>query len=114
MTLPAPRPRPAGRDADRRPARPGARADVRRAGAVIGDDLGAGLVDVAADGAGVRLTAPVAVGEAVRVSLLRRDGRVAAQVPAVVQWCRPVGGGLFAAGLWFDRRLGLTELADLT
>ena len=43
-------------------ARAGAKAEVRRLGPPLGPDLGAGLVDVSADGARVRLTAPATVG----------------------------------------------------
>jgi hypothetical protein len=106
-------PRPCGRAADRRRARPGSRADVRRVGEVIGDDLGAGLADVSEDGAGVRLTAPVTVGETLQVCLLRRDGHLAAKLRGRVHWCRPIGGGLYAAGLGFDQPLGLSQLAGL-
>jgi hypothetical protein len=113
MALPSATQRAAGRTGDRRPARPGSRAEVRRAAAADGADLGAGLTDVSADGAGVRLTAPAAVGEPLDVGLVRPDGQPAARTRAAVLWCRPIGGGLYAAGLAFDRRLGLTELADL-
>jgi hypothetical protein len=55
----------------------------------------------------------VVAGEELVVVLIRPDGRTLAPVRAVVQWCRPLGGGQFAVGLGFTRRLGLTELADL-
>jgi hypothetical protein len=113
MALPAaPRP-PARRANGRRPARAGARAEVRRVGSVVGGDLGAGLADVSADGAGVRLTAAVSVGEELAVALVRPDGRPAARRAGTVQWCRPVAGGQYAAGLGFDRPLSLAEVAGL-
>jgi hypothetical protein len=113
MALPLTEPRPTGRTGDRRPARVNSRADVRRVGSAVGDDLGAGLTDVSADGAGVRLTDAVVVGEELAVALVLPGGRVAARATGRVQWCRPIGNGMFAAGLGFDRPLGLTELASL-
>jgi hypothetical protein len=112
MTLPAAQ-RPAGRTGDHRPPRPGVWVDVRRLDAERGDDLGRGLTTIGPDGAGVRLSAAVAAGDELAVVLVRPDGRPVAPVRAVAQWCRPLGGGLFTAGLGFDRRLGLAELAGL-
>jgi hypothetical protein len=77
------------------------------------DDIGAGLTTVGSDAAGVRLSAAVTVGAELKVVLVRTDGRPQPPIGAIVQWCRPLGGGLFAVGLQFDRRLGLAELADL-
>jgi hypothetical protein len=81
--------------------------------AETGENLGLALTSLAADGAGVRLSAAVVAGEEVVVVAIRPDGRPLAPIRAVSQWCRPLGGGQFAAGLGFTRRLGLTELADL-
>jgi hypothetical protein len=106
-------PPPASRPADRRPARRGAKADVRRVGSAVGDDLAAGLTEVAPDGAVVRLTVAVSVGEELAICLVRPDGRLTARLTATVRWCRPIGGGLYAAGLRFDRGLRSTELAGL-
>jgi hypothetical protein len=89
------------------------RADVRRVSAETGENLGVALTSIAADGAGVRLSAAVIGGEELVVVLIRPDGRPLTPVRGVAQWCRPLGGGQFAAGLGFTRRLGLTELADL-
>lgn len=68
---------------------------------------------MSADGASVRLTAPVLPGDKLAIGLGRADGRVVTRLEAVVRWCRPLGGGLFAVGLEFDRPLTLTELAHL-
>jgi hypothetical protein len=84
-----------------------------RDGSAVGDDLAAGLTDVAADGAGVRLTTHVSIGEELAVAPVRPDGRVAARLTGTVRWWRPVGGGLYTAGLRFDRGLGSTELGGL-
>jgi PilZ domain len=113
MTLPTV-PRDSGsRSMDRRrPVRAGARTSVHRPNAEVAE-LGAGLLDVSPDGAGVRLTAPVGMGEELEVGLVRPDGRIVARLRAVVRWCRPIGGGLYAVGFRFDRALTLTELADL-
>jgi PilZ domain len=94
-------------------ARSSVRAEVRRPGPPAGPDLGAGLIDVSTDGACVRLTAPVAVGEAIRVRLRRRGARTAVEVPADVRWCRPEGGGVFLAGIRLKRPLTPVELALL-
>lgn len=102
-----------GRPGGHRAPRPGVRVEVRRLHVDPGDDLGRGLTTLGADGAGVRLSATVAAGDELAVVLIRSDGRPVAPVRAAVQWCRPLGGGLFTAGLGFDRRLGLAELADL-
>src|SRR5207248_5393843 len=53
----------------RRAARPGATVQVRRRAAGPSDDLANGLVDVSANGLGVRLEAQVAVGERVEMTL---------------------------------------------
>lgn len=111
LALPPVEPRPVGRPGSRRPPRAGVRADVRRPG--LDEDLAVGLVDVSADGGCVRVTAPFLPGDELEVALVRADGRVVARVPAEVRWCRPIGGGLFAAGLAFRRPLGLTELAEV-
>jgi len=114
MTLPAVTRRPPTRPANRRrPTRAGARAEVRRVGAVVGDDLSAGLADLSADEAGVRLKTAVSVGEELAVTLVRSDGRPAARRVGTVQWYRPVAGGLYTAGLGFDRPLSLAEVAAL-
>jgi hypothetical protein len=113
MALPTPGPRPSGREAARRPVRAGVRADVRRPGAEADADLGAALADVSADGASVRLTGPALIGDELDIAPVRADGRIAARVRAEVRWCRPIGGGLFAAGVGFRRRITLTELAEV-
>ena len=113
MALPAAEPGVAGQTGERRPARKGATADVRRAGPDLGPDLGSGLADLSSGGACVRLTAPVLSGDALAVALSRADGRLVARLTAEVRWCRPLGGGLFAVGLEFERPLSPTELAHL-
>jgi hypothetical protein len=109
---PSAAPQPVARGPRRKP-RPGCRADIRRGADRDGADLGAGLTDVGADGASVRLTAQAAPGELVEVVLVAADGRRAVTRAAEVRWCRPLGGGLFVAGRAFDRPFGLTDLADL-
>jgi hypothetical protein len=61
------------------------------------------LVDLSADGAWVRLSASVMTGERVVVGFGHADGEAAAHLPAYVRWSRPLGGGLFAAGLKFEQ-----------
>jgi hypothetical protein len=52
-------------------------------------------------------------GEQLVVGLIQSDGEAVARVPAHVRWSRPLGGGLFAAGLEFERPLTRAEMADL-
>lgn len=94
-------------------ARSGTRAEVRRPGPPVGPDIGAGLVDVSAVGARVRLTAPADVGEEVRIRLRRKGTRKSIEVAAEVRWCQPEGGGVFLAGLRLRRSLTPAELTDL-
>ena len=94
-------------------ARAGSKAEVRRLGPPLGPDLGAGLVDVSADGARVRLTAPAEVGQEVRVRLRRKGTRKSTDLMAEVRWCQPEGGGLYLAGLRLCRPLTPAELAEL-
>jgi hypothetical protein len=94
-------------------ARAGARAEVRRVGSARNPDLGAGLVDVSEDGACVRLTAPMESGEEVLVGLRPKGGRRGLRLRAEIRWCRPVGGGLYLAGLRLSRQLAEAEIAHL-
>lgn len=97
----------------RRLPRPGVEAVIRPARSGPGTSLAVGLSAVGPGAAGVRLSAPAAVGDAFDVVLVRADGRPLPLVRGLVQWCRPLGGGMYAAGLEFDRQLGPAELADL-
>jgi hypothetical protein len=103
----------AGRSCERGVIASGTRAEVRRLSAEEGFDFCAGLADLSADGARVRLTAPVMTGERLVVGLVHVGGREVAHVPGQVRWSRPLGGGLFAAGLEFDRPLTRVEMANL-
>jgi hypothetical protein len=94
-------------------ARAGVRTEVRRESPPDMADLGLGLIDVSADGARVRLTAPLELGEEVRVRLRRRGAKKALEVIAETRWCRPEGGGVYVAGLRLRRRLTPAELAHL-
>jgi hypothetical protein len=94
-------------------ARAGARAEVRRASPGREPDLGVGLVDVSADGVCVRLTAPMETGEGVLIGLRPKGGRRLLRLRAEIRWCRPVGGGLYLAGLRLARPLTAAEVAHL-
>ena len=73
-------------------ARVGVRTEVRRESPPDMADLGLGLIDVSADGAPVRLTAPLELGEEVRVRFRRRGPRRPSRsLP------RPAGAGRKAA-----------------
>jgi hypothetical protein len=109
-TAPAP-PVPAGR---RRPARPGAGVEVRRSGQARGPDLADGLVDLSADGLGVRLEVQMVSGEV--VDLILRPPGVAHAVhrSGQVRWCRPAAGGRYLAGISLARPLNQAEVDGLT
>ena len=106
---PAPPPRP-GR---RRPARSGAGIGLRRRAPGPAPDLADGLVDLSADGLGIRLDAPMIPGEAVEVTL-RAPGAVRTLVRAgEVRWCRPAAGGRYLAGVRLGRPLTPAEVDGL-
>lgn len=70
-------------------------------------------MNLGADGAGVRLSAPAVLGESLDIQITLADGTTTGMIQAEVRWCRPLGGGLFTAGIEFTRRLTLNELAGL-
>jgi PilZ domain len=113
MALPVADPLAVGRSRERRAPRDGTRAVVRRGGAELGPDVGAGLADLSVDGACVRVRASVEPGDELVVGLVGADGRAVVRAKARVRWSRPLGDGLFAAGLEFNRPLSRTELASL-
>jgi hypothetical protein len=69
-------------------------------------------LNISAEGVGIRLTVSVLPSDELQVTIFRADGSSIVRALGVVRWCRPMGGGLFAAGLLFPRRLTLTELAE--
>jgi hypothetical protein len=97
----------------RRPARGGARVEVRRGDLGLGPNLAAGLVDVSEDGAGVRLKAEVAVGDEVTIGLGRPGGGKMLANKGLVRWCRPDPAGGYQVGLSLRRRLTHADLMDL-
>ena len=103
----------AERPGRRRPARPGARAEVRRGVAGLGPDLCDRLVDVSEDGIGVRLTAQAFVGEDVEIGLQRPDSGKVVVVRGCVRWCRAAAGGYYQAGVRFARPLTAAEVSEL-
>jgi hypothetical protein len=93
-------------------AKVGARAEVRRL-ADMSVDLGAGLANLSEEGACVRVTVPMATGEKVELRLRRAGARRRLKVEAEIRWCRPLGGGLYIAGVRLARHLTPAEVADL-
>ena len=93
--IPTP-PSPSGR---RRPVRPGVGVEVHRAGQRGGPDLADGLVDLSADGLGVRLEVQMVPGEAVDVILWPPGAASGIRRPGQVRWCRPSAGGRYLAGV---------------
>ena len=114
MLLPVTKPpteRQSIREGHRR-ARPGIRVSMYRADVKGGPNLGAGLENLGAEGACVRLTAQVFVDDVLDIEFFLANEK-SIKVRSKVRWCRPIGGALFAAGVEFDRRLTLSELANL-
>jgi hypothetical protein len=97
------------RTQQRRPARPGVRAEVRRGSLGMGADFGLGLMDVSGDGLRVRLRAPVRTGEVVEMTLWSADGATRIRARGRVVWCRPATGIGFVAGVRLRRRLTAGE-----
>jgi hypothetical protein len=113
MTLPPTNPAPASPTGQRRSVRAGTKVDVRRVGSDATIDPGAALVNLGADGAGVRLSAPAVLREPLDIQITLADGTTTGMIRAEVRWCRPLGGGLFTAEIEFSRRLTLNQLAGL-
>jgi hypothetical protein len=113
---PAPAPAPVARAerraAQRRPARPGSRAEVRRGNLGMGPDLAVGLVDVSEGGAQVRLTCPLLPGEQIQIALWPPRGIRSVRMPATVCWCRTTGG-VVLAGVRLRERISPRDVAKL-
>jgi PilZ domain len=99
---------------DRRRARLGSRAEVRRGVLGMSPDLALKLVDVSESGAQVRLVAAVRQGDQVEVALWPPNNAQSVRGPAVVCWCIPTPTGEFRAGLRLRRRLTDEVLSLLT
>jgi len=97
---------------DRRKARPGARAEVRRGLLGMSPDLALKLVDVSEGGVQVRLVAAVRPGEQVEIALWSPGIPQSIRGPGVVCWCLPTPTGEFRAGMRLRRRLA-REILDL-
>lgn len=98
---------------DRRPPRPGARAELRRAGLGLQPDLAVGLVDVSRGGVKVRLRGHARRGDRFQVTLRAPTGAIAAHGPAEVSWCVVESEGTALAGLRFLYPLAGRQLAEL-
>jgi hypothetical protein len=95
--------------AERFRARPGSAGEVRVGWIGGGPDLGAGLVDVSAEGLQVLVRAPVRAGDRVLVGLTPPQfGWAVARVPAEVRW---YAGG--RAGVRLIRPLTEADLEKL-
>jgi hypothetical protein len=113
MELVLPRPDSNRRKGERRKARGDLLLVVQRDAAKVRENIGAGLNNISLQGAGLRLTAPVSIDEKLELTILRADEREAARVQAAVRWSKPIGGGLYAVGVAFDRKLTLIEFAHM-
>jgi hypothetical protein len=86
---------------------------VQRDSDKVADNIGVGLNDISLQGGGLRLIAAVSVGEKLELTILRADEGQAARVQAIVRWSKPIGGGLYAVGVAFNRKLTLREIAQI-
>jgi hypothetical protein len=100
------------RGADRRRARVGSRAEVRRGVLGMSPDLALKVIDVSESGAQVGLVVPLRAGEQVEVALWPPGGAQSVRGPAVICWCLPTATGEFRAGLRMRRRL-TAQVLDL-
>lgn len=97
----------------RRPARSGARAEVRKGVLGLGSDLGSELIDVSEDGLCVKLKAPLDAKQEVEVILRGPGVGKATKCTAEVCWCRPEPAGMYQVGLRLRSRLSYAILTDL-
>lgn len=94
------------RASDRRQARHGSRAEVRRGVLGMSPDLALKLVDVSEGGVQVRLVTAMRAGEQVEVGLWPPGDVQSIRGPGVVCWCLPTPTGEFRVGVRLRRRLG--------
>jgi len=52
-------------------------------------------------------------GDELQVTICRPNGSLVLSALGEVRWCRPMGGGLFMAGLRLTRHLTPSQLAEL-
>src|SRR5262245_16453390 len=99
--------------ARRRPARAGIGIEVRRFGQARGPELADALVDLSADGLGIRLEVQMVLGD--RVDITLRPPGAARPISRVgqVRWCRPDAGGRYLAGISLVHPLSPVELQAL-
>lgn len=93
------------RVADRRRARSGSRAELRRGLLGMSANLALKLIDVSEGGAQIRVLMQLRPGEQVEVALWPPGDVHAVRVPAVICWCLPTPTGEFRAGIRLRRRL---------
>jgi hypothetical protein len=105
-------PRADGRASVRRPARPGTVGEIRR-GQPGRTNLGAKLLDIAADGAQVLIKEPMRAWEVVEIVVAPPGGGQSIGGPAIVCWCVPTPMGVFRAGLQLRHRLTADDVGLL-
>jgi hypothetical protein len=101
------------RDGDRRPARAGARVEVRRRDAGPGPDLAIALLDVSPSGLKVAIRGTVAAGDRLLIAV-GPPGESSEYRGAVVRWCVPGAEGTALVGVRLQRPLTATELAEVS
>jgi hypothetical protein len=97
----------------RRKPRRGVGASVHQGTLGLGPELATGLVYVCADGACVRLRAPLDPGEEAEVVLVEENGRRVREMTRV-DWCADLGNGSHLGKFHFRHQLSYRDLADLT
>jgi hypothetical protein len=100
------------RASDRRQARHGSRAEIRRGVLGMSPDLALKLVDVSEGGVQVRLVTAMRAGEQVEVGLWPPGDVQSIRGPGVVCWCLPTPTGEFRVGVRLRRRLA-KEIVEL-
>jgi hypothetical protein len=102
------------RRALRRPVRSGTAAGCRAGTLGLGPDLALAVLEVSEDGARLTVTAALAAGEEVEVSLLPPGLSRPLVRFADVIWCAPAGGSSFWVGVRFREPLTYADLLHLT
>ena len=100
--------------ADRRPVRPGSRAEVRRWGAPADPDMADELLDVCEAGVGIRVCTPVRPGQRLNVTLWGPGAVWCGRGLGIVRWAVIGEGRAVIVGVQLSRRLTAQALRDLS
>lgn len=98
--------------ADRRPARPGVRLELRKGGLGVGPDLALAALDLSADGLRLAARGLIGVGIRVTVAVAPAGGRWEYRDTGEVRWCVSGDDGAARVGVRLRRPLTADQLAD--